>query len=163
HHPHILQEMRASADDEALALIAVSRPGGESFGDNARRERVELRASLFDLPLDAGARLGQCQPADARIEGIRGLPERRGGQPGGERDDAVLDVALLANKHGKRAALAETDELDLLQPLAVLVHQHYARAARQPRQHLACLAEQFLDRAPPPASGDAAFDLVPFL
>ena len=51
--------MRAPADDQALAVVAVARPGGETFGDDARGQLVELGAPLLDLRLDAGAGLGQ--------------------------------------------------------------------------------------------------------
>ena len=110
--------------------------------------------------LDAPARLGKGQAADAGIDVVRGLVQRGERQPFGERDDAVLDVAILADEHGERLALAEIDEFDLLQPLALLVDQDHAGAARQARQHLARLGEKVLGRAAPPASGHAALDLA---
>ena len=64
------------------------------------------------------------QPADAGIEVVRGLLQRGQRQAFGQRDDAVLDVAVLADQHRERPSRPEIDELDLLQPLALLVdHQ----------------------------------------
>ena len=114
--------------------------------------------------LDAGARLGQGQPADAGIEVVRGFAQR------GERQafGAAVTMRFSTSPSSPTSTASarpstETDELDLLQPLALLVDQHDAGAARQARQHLARLAEQLLDRAAPPAAGDAALDLAAFL
>ena len=96
--------MRSAADDQALLLVAAARPGGKAFGDHARGQLVELGAALLDLPLDAGARFGEREPADPRIDVVGRLVERGERQALRERDDAVLDVAVLAHQHRERPA-----------------------------------------------------------
>ena len=149
--PQTIRLFRSSPSPDQVARPSVT---------TLRGQRIELRAALVDLPFDARARLFQGTPADAGIDVVRGLLQRGQRQPFGERDDAVLDVAVLADQHRQRPAGPEIDELDLLQPLALLLDQHHAGAARQSRQHLAGIAEQILDGAAPPGSGETALDLA---
>ncbi len=121
--------MGAAAHDKALLIIVVARPGGETLGHDPRGQLIELGAALLDFALDTGARFGEGKPGDTGIDIVRGLLQGGDGQALGQGDDAVLDVAVLADQNREHLASAEIDELDLLQPFALLVDEHDPGAA----------------------------------
>ena len=119
---------------------------------------MELCSSL----LDVGARLRDRGTADARVEIVGGLHQRRRRQPLRQRDDAVLDRLVLADQHDERLAGLQQDELDVLEAGNLLLGQHDAGAVRQAGDHLAGFVQHLVDGARAPA-GDVRLDLAALL
>ena len=84
--------------------------------------------------------------------------KRRTGQPGRQREDAVLDLPVLGNQHHQRALGLEPHELDVLEPRVRFHRQHHAGRARQPRQHAGGFGQHRIDRFRGAGGGDLRLD-----
>ena len=84
------------------------------------------------------------EAADAGVEVVAGLGQRRWGQARRQRDHAVLDVLVFADQHNERLARLELHELDVLQLAHLLVGQHHAGTGRKAGNHLAGFGEHLL-------------------
>ena len=68
HDSDIFKKVRAPAHDQALAVGALARPGGQTFGNDAGGQLVKLRAPFLDLLLDTGTGLRQGEPGNACVD-----------------------------------------------------------------------------------------------
>ena len=122
-----------------------SRRGGEAGFNEAGGERIELALHLgparFDLPLD----LGEGAAADASVEEVAGLDQRRRRQPGRQVEEAVLDRAVLRHQHHEGAGRIEAHELHVLQARVLLARDDDAGAARQAGQERGSLRQRRLE------------------
>ena len=131
-HLEVFEQMRLAAHDE-LALLA-ARPAREPVVDHLLRQLVELGLRRGPRLLQLGPRLGQRLAADARVEEVSGLDQRRGRQADRQIDDAVLDLAVLADQHDQRPFRLQPHEFDVLQPHVRLRGEHHAGGMRQAGQ-----------------------------
>ena len=156
-HLEVAEQMRLAAHDE-LALLA-ARPAREPVVDHLLRQLVELGLRRGPRLLQLDPRLGQRLAADARVEEVSGLDQRRGRQSDRQIDDAVLDLAVLADQHDQRPFGLEPHEFDVLQPHVRLRGQHHAGRVGQSGQQARGLGQHVLDRLA--GAGDLGLDLAP--
>ena len=96
---------------------------------------------------EGGAGFGDGAADGEGGEIVAGLGQGAGGEAGGQGDDAVLDLAVLADEDREGRLRVEAHELDVLEHHVGLGRDHEAGAAREAREHLARAVEQILDRA----------------
>ena len=106
-----------------------ARPAGKAGGDDLLRQLVEFGLAFLEPLLDLGLDLGERAAADARVEEIGGLGQRRGRQADRDVEDAILDLAILGNQDHERALGFEPHEFDVLEPLVRLRGEHHAGGA----------------------------------
>ena len=123
------------------------REGGEALFDEPAGELVEFGALLGALAAERGAGLGDGAADREGREVVAGLGQGARGQARGQGDDAVLDLAVLADEDRQGRLGVEADELDVLQHHVGLGGDHEAGAAGQAREHLARAGEEVLDAA----------------
>ena len=136
--------MRLPAHDELAPRPA---PARDARLDELRRQRVEFDLRGLLRRLDLAARLGERAPADARVEVIGRLDERRGRQVPWNRQHAVLDAAVLGDENGEHALSFEPHEVDLLQAHVGLVDRDDAGRAGETREQPRRLGEHALEVA----------------
>ncbi len=154
----ILEQMGRTAHDQ-LALIALAAgPAGKSGGNQLLRELVELGAGGGERPLELGPGLGQGATAHMGIDEVRGLGQRSDRQPGRNRDDPVLDLAVLGDQDHQRALGLEPHEVDVLEANIGLGGEHHAGRPGETGQHSGGLVEHRLHRAA--GGGDFRFHVA---
>ena len=84
-----------------------------------------------------------------------------GGTPGGKRQHAVLDLAILADQHDQRALRLQPHELDMLEPRVGLGGQHHRRRRGSGRTAASGFAKRRLDRLRAADGGELALDRLP--
>ncbi len=105
---------------------------------------ARLASSAFSTSV---LRLGERPAADAGIEEVRGLGQRRDRQAERQRNDAVLDLPVLGDQHHQGALGLQPHELDMLEPDVALDRQHDAGRMGEAGQEAARLrVEHVLDR-----------------
>ena len=109
---------------------------------------------------DIRAHLAQGVAANARVEIIAGLHQRRGGQAPGDRHHPVLDGPILGDQHRQRPLGLQPHEFDMLEALVILGRHHDPRAPREARQHARGLGQHALQRQIARGGGDLRVDAV---
>src|SRR5208282_1609466 len=121
--------MRLAAHDQLALLAFAAGPAGETGGNDLLRELVEFGLALLQPLLGFGPDLGKGAAADARVEEIGGLDQRRGRQTDRNIEDAVFDLTVLGNEDHERTFGLEPDEFYVLEPLVRLRGQDHAGGA----------------------------------
>ena len=104
-------------------------------------------ARLAARGLDFRRHFGERAAANAGVEKVAGLDQRRSGHAGRRRDHPILDRAVLGDQDRQRPGGLQTNEFDMLQPRVGLAGQHHAGAACQFRQEARGLGERAFEPA----------------
>ena len=138
--------MRLSAHDQLALVAAAARPAREARRHDLLGQLIELGAARFQRAFEFGARVEQRLAADARVEEVRGLGQRRARQSGGNRQDAVFHLPVFGDHHDQRALRLEPHEFDMLEPHIELGGEHDAGGAGQSGQKARGLREHIFNR-----------------
>ena len=152
----VVEQVRLAAHDQPALVALAARPARQPVVDDLLRQLVELGLRLLHAPLKLDLGFGQRLAADARVEKVGRLGQRRGRQADRQIDDAVLDLAVVADHHDQRALRLEPHELDVLQPHVRLCGEHHAGRAGQTREQPRGLGQHILDRLA--GAGDLRLD-----
>src|SRR5579863_3908328 len=106
--------MRLATDDQLALVGLASRPAREASRDDFLGERIKLGPALFELGFDLDLEFVERAAADARIDVIAGLDQRRYRQSGWKIEDPVFDLPVFADQDDQRAARFELYEFDVL-------------------------------------------------
>ena len=109
----------------------VARPGLDQPGG----DRIDLHPPLLDLPGDVRERGLDRAAHQPGVEVVARRDQSRGRGADGQVDQPVLDDAVRRDQHHQGAAVAEIDELDMLERSVGLGRHDQPGAARQARHH----------------------------
>src|SRR5215472_17698558 len=118
----ILEQMRLTAHDQFALFLLAARPARQTLGHDLLGQLVELRLALLERAFDLRLDLIERMAADARIEKIAGLGQRRSRQADRNIDDAILDLAVLADQdHHGALGSSRTNSICLSRGFALAV------------------------------------------
>src|SRR5262249_53428210 len=154
----ILEQMRLTAHDQFALFLLATRPARQTLSHDLLGQLVELRLALLERAFDLRLDLIERMAADARIEKITGFGQRRSRQADRNIDDAVLDLAVLADQDHHGALGFEPDEFDMLEPRIGFGREHNASGAAQAGKQARSLGKHRFDRFDLTRSGDLRFN-----
>ncbi len=108
-------------------------------------EHVQFGTLAFEFRQDLGASGIERPAAQPRVEIVRRLRQRRGRQALGRVDQAVLDLAVLADHDHHRLAGRDGGELDMFENGILLGRDDEPGAVGEPREQAGRLGQDFLE------------------